>query len=340
VAAAAADHHAADRAAEATAWAAKWSAWYAQYVARAAEQSERTGRLYHGVADAMSRGSLAPNALQDMLAAFYQARGSAYSERLAELTMRFFSRLVETAAAYSKEMTEAVMPGVPAAPPLPKLDPSDANAWFSQLTEYSHSLSAHITTSYKAFLDRVAAGQIATDRLKTAGSEYFERRFPEYLQQLAQLYFDLLSDLNDLRAAGEQDFLSGTLATAARANANTAVSLALTGPPGGVAAATLSIANTRAQAATIRYRFTEVRRADGIGPSFAPRFSVTPEHLELASSEEASFTLALALDEADYAPNMLYVGVLHITGHGEPPFEVPLRITLVPSAPASGDQYA
>ena len=60
MAAGAADHHAADRAAEAAAWAGKWSAWYAQYVARAAEQSERTGRLYHDVADAMSHGSLPP----------------------------------------------------------------------------------------------------------------------------------------------------------------------------------------------------------------------------------------------------------------------------------------
>ncbi len=340
MAAGAADHHAADRAAEAAAWAGKWSAWYAQYVARAAEQSERTGQLYHDVADAMSHGSLAPNALQDMLAAFYQARGSAYSERLAELTMRFFSRLVETAAAYSKEMTEAVMPGVPAAPSLPKLDPTDANAWFRQLTEYSHSLSAHIATSYKAFLDRVAGGQIATDSLKTVASEYLERRFPEYLQQLGRLYFDLLSDLNDLRAAGEQDFLSGTLATAGRSNAAVAMALNLTGPPGSVASATFSIANTRVEPATIRYRFTEVRRADGIGPSFAPRFSLTPAQLELAPLEEASLELALALDETDYAPNALYVGALHITGHGEPRLEVPLRITLVPSAPASGDQYA
>ena len=339
MAAAAAESNTADRTAEAAAWAGKWSAWYAQYVARVGEQSQRTGNLYNEVSNAVARGELAPTAMQDMLGAFYQARGSAYSERLAELTMRFFSRLVETAAAYSKEMTEAVMPGVPAAPPLPKLDPSNTNAWFRQITDYSHSLSTHIATSYKAFLDRVAAGQIQTDSLKRVASEYLERRFPEYLQQLGRLYFDLLSDLNDLRAAGEQDFLSGTLATG-RSNAAVALALNLTGPAGSVASATLSIANTRAQPATIRYRFTDVRRADGIGPSLAPRFSVTPAQLDLAPSEEASLTLALALDEADYEPNALYVGALHITGHGEPRLEVPLRIMLVPSAPAPGDQHA
>jgi hypothetical protein len=339
VAAAAADRNAADRAAEAAAWAGKWSAWYAQYVARAAEQSERTGRLYQDVSAAMSHGELSAKAMQDMVASFYQARGSAYSERLAAVTMRFFSRLVETAAAYSKEMTEAVMPGVPAAPPLPRLDPSNSNAWFRDLTEYSHSLSAHIATSYKAFLDRVAAGQIATDSLKQVASEYLERRFPEYLEQLGQLYFDLLSDLNDLRAAGEQEFLSGTLANAKRADAAVTVALNLTGPAGSVASATLSITNTRAQPAMIRYRFTEVRRADGIGPSFAPKFTVAPADLELGPGQEASLAIMLALDEADYAPNALYVGELQLTGHGEPRLEVPLRITLIPS-PTPGDQHS
>ncbi len=332
---AAAEHNAADRSAEAAAWAGKWSAWYAQFVARAAAQSAKTGQMYREVADAMNRGDLAPTALQDMLSAFYAARGSAYSDRLAELTMRFFSRLVETAAAYSKEMSEAVMPGVPAAPPLPHLDPSNANDWFRQLTDYSHGLSAHIASSYKAFLDRVAAGQVATDSLKRVASEHLERRFPEYLQQLARLYFDLLSDLNDLRAAGEQDFLSGTLATAGRSDRSLALNL--TGPPGGVASATLSIANTREQATTIHCRFTEVRRADGVGPAFAPRLSVTPEELDLRPAQEGVLSFALALDEAEYAPNTLYTGALHIAGHGEPSVEVPLRIMLVPSASA-GDQ--
>lgn len=98
MAAAAADRSAADRSAEASAWAAEWSAWYGRYVARAAGQSERTAELYQGVVDAMSRGDLAPTALPDMLAAFTRARGTAYSERFAALAMRFFSRLVETAA--------------------------------------------------------------------------------------------------------------------------------------------------------------------------------------------------------------------------------------------------
>lgn len=195
-----------------------------------------------------------------------------------------------------------------------------------------------MASSYKSFLDRVAAGQVASDSLKQVASESLEQRFPEYLRQLGRLYFELLSGLNDLRAAGEQDFLAGTIAPTGRSNSSVALALSLTGPPGGSASATLSIANTREQPARIRYRFTDVRRADGIGPAFPLKISVTPEQLELQPSEEASLTLALGLDEADYAPNTLYVGALHITGHGEPRLEVPLRIMVTPGALASGDR--
>jgi hypothetical protein len=332
--AAAADRSAANRAADAraAAWAMEWSAWYGQCMARTAEQSEKTVELYRRVADATSRGELAQTALQDMLGAFQKARGTVYSERFAALTSRFFSRLVETAAIYSRDLAEGVMPGMPAPPPLPQLDPTDANAWFRQLTDYGNSVSTHIATSYKSFLDEVATGRVGSEDLKNTASEYLERRFPDYLRQLGRLYFDLLNDLNELRAAGEQDFLSGVLATAGRSEASVALSMSLRGPPSTVASATVSIANAREQVARIRYRVTEVRRADGIGPAFPPKISVTPDQLELQSSEEGSLTLALALDETDYAPDTLYIGALHITGHGEPYLEVPLQIMMTSRA--------
>jgi hypothetical protein len=304
----------------------EWSAWYGQYVAHTAAQAEKTGQLYRQITDATARGELPATALQDMLGAFYTARGTTYAERLSALSSRFFSRLVETAATYSREMAEGVMPGVPAPPPLPQLDSSDPNAWFHQLTAYGNSLSSHIATSYKAFLDRVAAGQVDSDNLKDVASRYLEQRFPEYLRQLGRLYFDLLTDLNELRAAGEQDFLSGVLATARRKDSSTPMSLELTGPTNSVAAAKVSITNSRPEVARIQCRVTDIRRADGIGRAFPPRVSITPGQLDLRPAEEGSLTLALELNEADYAPDTLYVGALQLTGHGEPQLEVRLRI--------------
>jgi hypothetical protein len=242
--------------------------------------------------------------MHDMLGAFYKARGIRYSERFAELTTRFFSRLVEISAAYSREMADAVMPGMPSPPALPSLDPSESNAWFRQISEYSHSLSEHISSSYKSFLDRVASGKIDSENVKNVASRYLERRFPDYLRQLGMIYFELLSELNDLRAEIGNDY----------------------GPSGSVARATLSIDNMREQPATIRCHVGDLRRADGVGRAFPARVSVTPDALQLAPAQEGRVMLAVDLDATVFAPDELYQGTLRIVGHGEAPVDVALRV--------------
>jgi hypothetical protein len=336
VAARAADRDYAERSAEAAAWAADWAGWYGRYGVRAAQQSDRTVGLYQGVAAAISCGDLAPNAIQDMLGDFYKARGTRYAERFAALTTRFFSRLVEVAASYSQEMAEAVMPGAPSPPSLPKLDASDPNTWFRQLTDYSHGLSAHIASSYKSFLDRVAKGKVDSENLKAVASEYLERRFPEYLRQLGTLYFELLAELNDLRAEIEQDYLSEALAAAELAKRPEEFTLSLTGPSGGVARAMLSIGNTREECTTVRCNVSDLRRVDGVGGTFTARFSVTPEPLELAPAQEGRLTLAFDLDKALFAPNAIYVGALRVSGHGDAPIDIPIKVIATAEALAQG----
>ena len=72
----------------------EWLTAYADYLRRAAEQSANTLDLYQQITDCMVRGELAPTATQDLLGSFVQARGTAYSDRLAQLNMRFFRGLV------------------------------------------------------------------------------------------------------------------------------------------------------------------------------------------------------------------------------------------------------
>ena len=325
MAASAADRDYAANSADAAAWAADWSSWYGRYSTRAAEQSERTVALYQRVADAMSRGRLAPTAMQDALGTFYKARGTRYTERFATLTTRFFSRIVEMSATYSREMADAVMPGMPSPPPLPRLDASDPTAWFRQISDYSRSLGDHISSSYKSFLDRVAAGRIDSEEAKELAGRYLERRFPEYLRQLGMLYFDLLSELNDLRAEIEHDYLSGVIALAERPAADDDFVLTLSGPSGSVAQATLSIDNVRDETATVRCQVGNLRRADGVDGAFPARISVTPDPLQLAPGQVGRLTVAVDLDAA-FAPGKLHVGALRIVGHGDTPLDIPLRI--------------
>jgi hypothetical protein len=304
----------------------EWFTAYTDYLKRAAGQSANTIELYQEITDRIVRGDLAPTATQDLLASFLQTRGTAYSDELAQLNMRFFGEMVRISTAYAHELGHAVLPEAPVAPVPPPFDASDPAGWFQELTDYSQQLSASIGAAYQALVDRASAGDAPPSQVQEAAAGYLRRRLPELLSELGRLYFDLLNGLTDLRVRSEQEFLSGVLDRANGAGAAEAFELSLTAPLGGTATASLSIANTRDEHARIRCAATEVRRADGVGPAFAPKLMVAPDDLELAPGEEASLVVSLPLEEGSFDPDVLYVGTLQITGHGEPRLEVPLRI--------------
>jgi hypothetical protein len=267
-----------------------------------------------------------------MLAPFVQARGSAYTNRLAEISMRFFSGMVQIGTAYSDELAELAMPGS-AEPPLrpPQFDTADPINWFQQLNDYANQLNARAVKAYQSLVERAAAGDMSPDRVQEASSDYLERRFPEHLRRLGGLYFDVLNGLTDLRAGYEEDFLTGVLASGEGRAQGEPFVLNLTAPLGETASASLALSNTKDEPSVIRCRASDIRRADGVDPAFAPKITITPESLNLQPGEEASVKLSLRLDEGDYAIGVSYVGTLQITSHGEPSFEVPLQINATPA---------
>lgn len=310
---------------------AEWSIWYTQYLTRATGQSAKTLELYQQVLECVSRGQLAPTVIQDLLPGFAQARGTEYTTKLAELSSRFFRGLVEIGTVYSREQAELIMPEVPLPQiPPPQLDTTDPVKWFEQLTEYVGHLNARAVKAYQSHLERVAAGEATTAQLQQATSDYHARRLPEHLRQVGQLYFELLNGLNDVRIAYEKDFLAGVLASAKHAGQEIPFVLNLTAPLGETASASLSLSNTRQQRSLIRCTVTAIRRADGVGPAFAPKVTITPEALELAPGQDGSLRLSLQLDADDFTADALYIGAVHLTGHGEPRLEVPLQITATP----------
>jgi hypothetical protein len=310
----------------------EWLTAYTDYLKRAADQTSSTIELYQQVTDRIVSGELAPTATQDLLGSFVQSRGTAYSDQLAQLNMRFFSEMVRISTAYAHELGHALLPEAPVPPVPPPFDAADPAGWFQQLGDYSQELSASIASAYQALVDRAAAGDVGPSQVQEAAAGYLQRRLPQYLSDLGKLYFELLNGLTDLRVQSEQEFLAGVIDRANGANGSQAFELALTGPVGGTVTATIAIANTRDERARIRVDLTDARRADGVGPAFVPKVTIEPEDLELAPGEELTLVLTLELAEGDYEPGVLYVGGLQITGHGEPRLEVPLRIAAVEAA--------
>ncbi len=312
----------------------EWSALYAQYLVRAASQSTKTSTSYQQAMDAIARGELAPTVFQDRAAAFIQARGPAYTSKLAELSSRFLGRLVALDAGAAHELASLLLAeetALPATPP--ELDPSDPIRWYQQLTDYAKELSATTISAYQRLFERVAAGEVAPSTIQTASTHYIERHLPQQLNRLGGLYFELLNGLNDLRVASEEDFLEEVLATAKKPGQEAPPALNLVAPVGGTTATSLVLSNTRREPARIHCSVTDVRRADGVGPAFSPKTTVAPPTLEIPPGGQGTLVLSLQLDEDTYTAGALYVGAVHIEREGEPRLEMPLRITATPAAP-------
>jgi hypothetical protein len=320
----------------------EWPALYAQYLLRAAGQSTRASELYQRVLDSVARGELAPTVFKDLAPGFIQARGPDYSLRLAQVSARFFAGMVELDTAATRELSGlmAAAGEQPGAAPPPAYDAADPAQWYQALSDYAAQQGAQATAAYKTLLERVAAGEVAPGQVQVAASDYLQRRLPEHLNGLGTLYFDLLSALNDLRAAYEEEFLTGVLAGARRPGQEAPPALNLTAPLGTTTSASLSLTNTRAEPAVIHCALTDVRRADGVGPAFAPHVTIAPPGLTIPPGGQADLTLSLRLDAGQYTPAALYVGAVHIARAGEPRLEIPLRITASPPPPPPAEPAA
>ncbi len=313
---------------------ADWSKGYSEYLARSTAQSARALKLYQQVLEDVSHGHLAPTVFQDHYLRFTQTHWPEYANKVAQLTGKFLSVLVSIAAFHSQEQA-GQSPGGSEEPDIlpPQFDPADAARWFQQLAEYAGRLNARALKAYRAQLDRVAAGETTPSQIQEATSAYLSNRLPEYLQSVGQLYFDLLSDLNDIRAEYEEDYFLGMLATANRVDESQPLVLNLIAPLGETTVTSLEVENSTEKRTTIRCSVTEVRRTDGVGPAFDPKITITPEALDLGPGEQGNVRLSLRLDETDYDAGALYSGTLFIAGQAELPVEVLLRITATPSVP-------
>jgi len=283
-----------------------WSAAYAHYLLRAAQQTARTQSLSYLVLQRVSRGELSPATLRDALTAFAERRGGDYGTRVANASARFFSGLVQIAVGART-------------PPPPPYDPADPYGWYQRLTAYAADLQQRSLDAYREQLERAARG----DGSASVAEEY-TRRAHEQVEALGRLYFELLETIGAIGAAGEEEFLRNVLANAP-ADRDAPV-VELTAPLGASASAVVSLENTRTDPAVIRCLVTDVRRADGIGPSFVPKIVVDPDGLMLDPEQEGSVRLSLTLDAAIYTAGADYVGAVQVLRHGEPRLDLPLRI--------------
>ena len=320
---------------------ADWSSTYSNFLSRASGQAAATLELYQQALIRVSEGKLEPTVFQMHFPKFIQANGIQYTNRLSELGSRFLSRLVDLSSSFSRQGVDSVAPnfGEPELVP-PRFEADSPLIWFEQLAEYAGRLNNRALKAYREQLDQVAAGEKTPAQVQQNTVDNLSKRFPQLLQQVTELYFDLLNGLNDVRATYERDYFQSVLALANKPERIPPVVVNLTAPRGEVAFASLSVANTSAEKCNVLFRFTNARRVDGAGPAFTPELEITPPVVELAPGQEQKFRLSLRLDPTHFQEGVIYNSTLFISGGDALRVELNLRIvataaTYVVNAPPS-----
>ena len=322
---------------------ADWSSIYSNFLSRASGQAAATLELYQQALIRVSEGKLEPTVFQTHFPRFIQAHGTQYTNRLSELGSRFLSRLVDLSSSYSREEAGSSVshPGEPELVP-PHFQADSPSLWFEQLAEFAGKLNNRALKAYREQLDQVAAGEKSPAQVQQNTVDYLSNRFPQLLQQMTGLYFDLLNGLNDVRAGYERDYFESVLALAKKPERIAPVVVDLRAPRGEAAFASISVANTSAEKCGVLFRFTDARRADGAGPAFAPELEITPPNVELEPGQEQKFRLSLRLDPVQFQEGVVYNSTLFISGGNAFRVEVNLRIVataathVVNAPPAEG----
>ena len=313
---------------------ADWSTSYSRYLTQSAALSARTLKLYQEALEQVSVGKLPATIFQDHLPRFAQAYAAEFSLQLAETGARFMTHLMHVGASFGQR---ASLDGEEPELAPPRFDPHNPARWYEQLADYAGQLNARALRVYRAQLDRVARGEMTPSEVQQSASEQLAQRVPEYLQRLTQIYFDLLNGLNDIRAKYEEAYFRGVLAQAGDEDTDGPVVLSLFGVCGTTVSGSLAVTNTTPKRASISYRVTELRRADGIGPAFVPKLTILPEQPVLSSGEEAMVSLAVQLDAETFETDVPYVGAFNITGGPDLQVEVQLRIVATEHLPNSAE---
>jgi hypothetical protein len=306
--ASASDHQAAD---DSEAFAA-WSRRYHEYLRHSIARAVLAQDLNREVTRRVAAGQLAPWTLESQLSTFAATRGTAYSERIANITLAFLTGLIQTGATYSYELVEAVLPGAAAAPKVvvPDFEPAKSADWFRDLTIFAAAENARVTAMLRMVMEKVAAGELAPADVEQISSRFHAGHLPNSTSRLVELYLDLLTGLEEVHASFGEEFLRTVLGTAL----------------GEATSVRFAVTNTDPDPAVVACTLSGIRRADGIGPAFDPAVSTTPERLELAPGAEATVQLTFHADADHFQPGVPYDGVFRVASPTRTLLELPLRI--------------
>ena len=309
----------------------EWNARYQEYLTHAAARAKRNLDLYRDIVGRVATGALPPDLLDSRMPAFLQTHGADYANDIAELSMRFLSGLIDNGTRYSYELFDRILPGAVEFPDVdpPQFDPTDWGDWFSRLTAYGNQQNLLVFEMLRSLMEQVADGELVPAEVSATSTAFVRERTPDSVAEMARLYLDLLSGLDEINSDFGADYLESVLDAASPTDG---LVLEITGRLGSIASVRLAVANTLAERPSVRCVLTDLRRADGVGPAFDPEVTIRPERFDLAPEQEQVVSVELRLSEASFDPGPVHVGTLHVLAPDETLLAVPVRVRARPAA--------
>jgi len=293
---------------------------YALYAMRAAAHATRNLQLLDQVIACVARRQLAPESLQQSLAAIARTRAPSL-EREANLAAARFVAGLMSSAPLPVESTEQVA-GV---------DPSAIDESLERLGRDVHARASAALATYQSRIDSVAAGEISPDDSRRAVRKDYTRGVSRELVRVSQLWFDLLGDLDHIRSRFTEEYLLDALRRASPIGFD-GDQVELTGRLSTRASTIVTLENTRPEPVTLRCAVRDIRRADAVGPAFVPAIVLTPTEVVLDVDRVANIGVSLQLDETIYDADVRYIGAFEISRDGAPRIDIPLTITPMASS--------
>jgi hypothetical protein len=326
-----------------------WAQWQQSILAYLSEQARQAQQRYTALLQKVAAGEIAPSTIQEYSAKFANGAGLLMSRDSAALGTRFLERLGELNQQFADKLFDHLLNGhasrADAAIDSVYLElsgPPGSTVTASLEVENTTSKTSNVSCQISDFRPTDGAGAAFRAPLQVQPRDF---RLEPGEARSVSLRLTLAPDLFEpgrnytgtmlINKNGEGVVVVlGVRSVAPPPPKKEAPSvLHLVGPLGGVATASLTLTNTNEKPAHIRCSATDVRRADGVGPAFAPKILSTREVFDLGPGEEATIQVSLKLEPTDYETEVPYVGALLINGLDVSRFEVPLRIVANPAPP-------
>lgn len=240
--------------------------------------------------------------------------------RLVESYSRFLTRSLGVVAHYHDEYLRELVPtgrsvGTPppplAVPPTGSADVLAWLNWYQRAAAWMTEQQAWAGRVYKLVVDEVAAGVLPTNVMQASARQFLERRFPDYMSDMADLNAELAADI--LGVAGSSIWPGADPPLAADE-----MTVEVRGPAGGTGGVSLLVENSRAEPALVACQAVA-------GQGFT--VVTAPQQFQLGSGESRAVAIRVTLPQAAKS-GTADAGQVAISGHGDRDLIVRLRAVI------------